>query len=191
MADYAQEGAGAHGATTTVIGQPDPGAVAHEGPNPMDIQGSMVLLTWITFGLMALVLYKVAWKPILAGLEKREADIRKALEEAQKTREEYARIEAKRQQVITDADDKAKEIVDAARQAAVEAAATIEAKAREEAQILLANAQREIKTAHEKAVADIRRESADLAIGLSRRIIGENLDEVRSRELVDRLLKKM
>jgi F-type H+-transporting ATPase subunit b len=151
----------------------------------------MMGLTWLTFGLMALVLYKVAWKPILAGLAKRESDIRKALEEAQKTRDEYALIEQKRQQAIAEADAKAKEIVDAARQAAVDAAAVIEAKAREESQILLANAQREIKTAQEKAVDSLRRESADLAIGLSRKIIGANLDDARSRELVDRILRTM
>lgn len=163
----------------------------HAQPNLLQPSSTMMGLTWLTFGLMAFVLYKVAWKPILAGLDKREADIRKAIEEAQKTREEYARIEEKRQQIVAEADTKAKEIVDAARQAAVDAAATIENKAREEAQILLANAQREIKTAHEKAIADIRRESADLAVGLSRKIIGENLDEARSRDLVDRILRTM
>ncbi len=176
--------------TDTLIEVPAHGG-EHAQPNLLQPSTTMMGLTWLTFGLMALVLYKVAWKPILAGLDKRESDIRKALEEAQKTRDEYARIEEKRQQIIADADGKAKEIVDAARQAAVDAAAVIEAKAREESQILLANAQREIKTAQEKAVADVRRVSADLAIGLSRKIIGENLDDTRSRELVDRILRTM
>jgi F-type H+-transporting ATPase subunit b len=164
---------------------------AHQQPSLLNPSPTMMGLTWLTFGLMALVLYKVAWKPILAGLAKRESDIRKTLEEAQKTRDEYALIEQKRQQAIAEADAKAKEIVDAARQAAVDAAAVIEAKAREESQILLANAQREIKTAQEKAVDSLRRESADLAIGLSRKIIGANLDDARSRELVDRILRTM
>lgn len=175
---------------SATVEQPSHGD-AHGSPNPIDVSAPMMGLTWLTFGLMAFVLYKVAWKPILTGLEKREQDIRKAIEEAQKTREEYARIDDRRQQIIGEADAKAKQIVESARQAAADAAATIEARAREEAQILLGNAQREIKSAHEKAVADIRRESADLAIGLSRKIIGETLDEARSRELVDRLIKTL
>ena len=80
-------------------------------------------------------------------------------------------------------------MIDQARQAATEAAAVIEAKARQEQEILLGNARREIKDAREKAVAELRRESADLAIGLSRKIIGESLDEQKSRELVDRLIQ--
>lgn len=165
------------------------GSGGHGSPNPVEVSGPMMGLTWLTFGLLALVLYKVAWKPILTALDKRETELRQALDEARKTREEYAGIEDKRRQLIEEADARAKDIVNQARQAAVEAAAVIEGKAREESQILLANAQREIKTAHEKALADLRRESADLAIGLSRKIIGESLDEQKSRDLVDRLIK--
>lgn len=182
MADssHTEDAASAHTVST-------PGG--HGTPNPVEVSAPMMGLTWLTFGLLALVLYKVAWKPILTALDKREADIRQALDTAQKTREEYARIEEKRTQLINEADTKAKEIIQSARQAAVDASNSIEAKAREEAQILLGNAQREIKAAQEKAVADLRRESADLAIGLSRKIIGESLDEKKSRDLVDRLIK--
>lgn len=177
------------GATATVA-QPSKGD-AKGAPNPVDVSAPMMGLTWLTFGLLAIVLYKVAWKPILSGLDKRENDIRTALEEARKSREEYARLEERRKLLIAEADAKAQEMIDSARQAALSAAATIEAKAREESQILLANAQREIASAREKAISDLRRESADLAIGLSRKIIGETLDEQRGRELVDRLIKTM
>jgi F-type H+-transporting ATPase subunit b len=187
MADSTHAETPAHGVAT--MEHPAPGAGDHAAPNPVQVSGSMMGLTWLTFGLLALVLYKVAWKPILTALDKREHEIRTALDEARLTREEYARIEEKRRQLIDEADAKAKEIVTGARQAAVEASAVIETKAREEAQILLANAQRELKAAHEKALADLRRESADLAIGLSRKIIGESLDEKKSRDLVDRLIK--
>lgn len=164
---------------------------AHGGPNPIQVSGPMMGLTWLTFGLLAFVLYKVAWKPILTALDQREKQIRDALEEARLTREEYAQIDEKRTQLIDEADAKARAIVEQARKAAVETAQTIEAKARDEANILLANAQREISTAHEKALADLRRESADLAVGLTRKILADQLDESRGRELVDRMLKQV
>lgn len=163
----------------------------HDGPAPAsvtDINTTMIVLTWVTFGLLAAILYKVAWKPILAGLEKREEDIRKALEGAQHARDELAKIEDNRARVIAEADAQAKAIVEAARKGAVDAAATIEAKAREEAQLLLATAQREILSAQEKATASLRKESADLAIALSRKILRGNLDEERSRKLADELI---
>lgn len=163
----------------------------HGGGNPVNVTPSMVGLTWITFLLMAFVLYKVAWKPILTALEAREEDLRRAIDNAQKTRDELAKIDATRQKMVSEADAKAREIVDAARQAAVDAAAVIEHKARDEAQILLENAQREIRTEQQRAMAALRKESADLAIQLARKVIGENLDEARGRAITDKLIKDL
>lgn len=168
-----------------------PAGGAPSAPNPVEVSGSMMGFTWLTFGLVALVLYKVAWKPILSALDQREKQIRDALEEARLTREEYARIEAKRAQIIDEADAKARAIIEQARQGALEAAQTIEAKARENAGILLANAQRELAIAHQKALADLRRESADLAVALARSVLADQLDERRSRALVDRMLQQV
>jgi F-type H+-transporting ATPase subunit b len=164
---------------------------AHGEPNVMGVAPKMMGLTWITFLLLVAVLYKVAWKPILAALEHREEHLRKAVENAEQIRKELASIDDKRKAIISEADGRAREIVDAARAAASEAAATIENKAREESQILLENAQREIRAEQEKALAALRKESADLAIGLSRKIIGESLDENRGREIVDRIIKTL
>ncbi len=168
------------------------GAAGHHGGGKAvsEVQGTMVVLTWITFGLLAAVLYKVAWKPILAGLEAREAAIRKSLDDAEKARNELVRIEQQRAGLIAAADDKAKAIVEQARQAAAAAAATIEQKARDEAQILLANAQREIRTERDRAMAALRSESAELAIGLARRVLRDQLDEARGRAVVNQTIEK-
>lgn len=179
-----------HG-TIEVPASHDAHAGGHGGGNPVNVTPQMVGLTWITFLLMAVVLYKVAWKPILGALEKREEDLRKAIENAQKTREELAKIDETRQKIVSEADAKAHEIVNAARQAAVDAASVIEQKAREESQILLENAQREIRTAQEKAIASLRKESADLAVQMARKVIGDNLDEARSRALTDKLIREL
>ncbi|MCS6772219.1 MAG: F0F1 ATP synthase subunit B [Kiritimatiellae bacterium] len=159
--------------------------------NPIEVSAPMVGLTWLTFGLLALILYKVAWKPVLSALDRREKEIRDALEQARITREEYARLEERRKQLIEEADNKARQIIDDARHAAVEAARTIEARAREEASILLANAQRDIRIEREKAIADLRREAADLAVGLARKVLEDQLDESRARSLVDRMIQRL
>jgi len=45
-------------------------------PNVMNVAPQMMGLTWLVFGIVAALLYKLAWKPILGALEKREATIR-------------------------------------------------------------------------------------------------------------------
>jgi F-type H+-transporting ATPase subunit b len=179
--------------THTTVEVPASGE-AHGGDPTADLlkpDPILIGLTWLTFALLAIILYKVAWKPILAALDKREQDIRKAIEDAARTREELAQIDAKRRDILGEADAKAKEIVDTARKAAVDAAQAIESKAREEAQILIQNAQREISAAETRALAALRKESADMAVNLARKIIGANLDAERSRRVTDEFIQKL
>jgi F-type H+-transporting ATPase subunit b len=166
-------------------------SAAKEKPGVIDVSGSMVLLTYITFAITALVLYKVAWKPILALLDKREDQIRKALEDSERLRAEMANIDQTRAAVLTEAEKHSREMIDKGRQAAADSARAIEAKAREESQILLENARREIRAESDKARAALRRESAELAVGISRKILQDNLDEKRSRELADQLISQV
>lgn len=167
------------------------GGEGHGEVSVINVSPSMMALTWVTFAITAIVLYKAAWKPILAALDKREETIRQSLEDAEKARAELEGIEQARSRIIGEADQKARDIVEKARQGAVEAAHAIEAKARDEAQIMLENARREITAAQEKAMSSLRRESAELAIDISRRILVDNLDEARSRAIADSLISKL
>ncbi len=160
-------------------------------PGVIDVSGKMMTLTYVTFAITAFVLYKIAWKPILNLLDRREETIRRSVEEAEKTRAEYASIDATRSKLIAEADQRAREIVEKARVAAVEVGTSIETKAREEANILLENARREIRAEQDKAMAAIRKESAELVIEVSRKVLQENLDENRSRALADKMIEKV
>lgn len=160
----------------------------HEAVNPVKVDGPMVLWTWVTFALLAWVLHKFAWKPILAGLEKREDKIRKSVEHAEEITQRLEQVQSQQAAMIREADEKAKEIVAAARKAAVEAARIIENHAKEEAQVVLENARQDISAATDKAKASLRRESAEIAVGLARKILREELDAHRQKQLVDRLI---
>lgn len=159
--------------------------------NVAEIQGQMVIWTWVVFIVVAVVLYRVAWKPILAALAEREEKIQRALDDARTAREQVEQIEATRESLIAEADAKAKEIVAEARQGAVAAAQVIETKAREEAQILLENAQREIRTSLEKAEATLRQEMAEFAVLLSSKLVQENLDTPKNQALVNKLIEEL
>ena len=152
---------------------------------------SMVILTWVTFFILLGILCKFAWRPILLALENREEMIRRAVDDANKAREELARIHQTRDQIITEAEGKAKEIVDESCRAAKEAAKIIAEKAKQETHVLLENARREINSEEERAKAWFARESADLAIAIAGKLMEENLDNEKNRKLVDKLLKEI
>jgi len=161
------------------------------GDNPLNVDFQMVLWTWITFALLLAVLYKFAFKPILAALDGREKKIRDSLENAEKARLELENMQQKSAEMIAAADTQAKEIISQARDQALETAKMIDDKAKEEAQKTRDNALKDIETAKQQASDSLRRESAELAISLAGKIIGENLDDAKNRSLTEKLISEL
>jgi len=157
----------------------------------VNVSPSMVGLTWITFILMTFVLWKFAWRPILKALDMREDSIRKALDDAEKARSETADLEARQQQILKDSRSEAQKILEDARDAARHTAESIQSRAGQEARELIENAKKEISGATEKARAELRRESAELAIAMATKVIGDNMDSDKNRAIVQKMMKEM
>ena len=176
--------------TTPTIEVPAGEAAAHHPDvNILSPDVSMMILTWVTFFSLLVILHKFGFKPILTAVQKREDEIRRSLEEADKIRQQLVAINANRDQVISDAHHKAQEIMEQSRKAALELVRVIQDKARGENQILLANAKREIEAETLKARYALRRESAELAVTLASKILKERLDEDGSDRIVNELIK--
>ncbi len=162
-----------------------------DAPGVMSVAPTMMGLTWLVFGIVAAMLYKLAWKPILKALDQREATIRQSLDNAAKLRDELAKLELQRTEVLAEADRKSRDVIAAARKVAGETAALIEQKARAEGQQLVENARREITAAEEQAKAALRQETAELALAAASRLLGENLTDAKNRALTDQLIKNL
>ena len=159
--------------------------------DPLAIQGQMFWLFLGVFIVAFFILKKFAFGPILAALDERESQIRDSVESAERIQRELKELEETRKSVIAEADAKAKEVIEEARKGAVEAARSIEKSAKDEAKILVDNARREIAAAEAQAEAALRAESARLAVELAGKVLGENLDDSKNRELVDRLIAEI
>jgi F-type H+-transporting ATPase subunit b len=159
-------------------------------PKLIDL-GSVALWTWITFGIVAWVLYKIAWKPILAALDARENRIRKSLEDADAARKQLEQIEATRSQMMVDAEEKTKAIIAEAREAATEAAGNIERKAGEKVQIMYENADRDIHAMKSQAATTLRNEQVEMVIKLTSRVVMENMDTEKNLALTDKLISEL
>lgn len=153
--------------------------------------GTMVLLTWITFFTLLGILHKFAWKPILTLLKKREESIQTAVDHVEKIKIEMESLDSKCQGILNEAEERATQILTQARQGAVDAAKIIEHKAKEEARITLENALRDIHEERDKAKAFLQKESTKLAIDLASKLLEENLDDEKNRTLVNNLIKQI
>lgn len=178
-----------HASTHETVDAGHGGHGEDEGPIQVDL--GMFLLFLLVFVAAAAILKKYAWGPILDGLDAREQKIAKSIEQADEIEARLNDIESRQAALIAEADEKAKSIVEHSREAAREAARVIEKKAGEEARILVENAAREIESAREKAEASLRRESAELAVGLATKILETEMTADQQVKLTEKLIKEI
>src|SRR5207247_7046678 len=80
--------------------------------NILAIQWDLGLWTLVVFGLLLLILRKVAWGPMLEGLKRREANIREAIEDAKRARAEAEQVRAQFQREMAKAHGNVRPLLD-------------------------------------------------------------------------------
>jgi F-type H+-transporting ATPase subunit b len=162
---------------------------AEGGPGLFDVNLGLSLWTVVIFLLLVGLLRKYAWGPILEQVEAREKRIQAALDDSAASRQEAASLLEEHKAQLADARRQASEIIAEGRAAGEKVRKDIEEKARVEALGIVEAARREVQRERDQAIADLRRESVDLAIAAASKLMGERLDSDRDRQLVIEYLK--
>ena len=174
--------------TPTTVQTQVPSAVPEQGgiltPDVM-----LVCLTWATFFAVLFVLHKFAWKPILAGLKQREDYIRKSVDDADKIKAELAAVEVAKAKIIEEAKGKANTIIEQSRKVGNELAAQIEQRAKKNAEEIVSSAHQEIEGERERVRNALKKESVQTAVSLAEKILKENLDTEKNRNLINQAIK--
>jgi F-type H+-transporting ATPase subunit b len=156
-----------------------------------DINPGLTLWTGITFLVLLVVLRKFAWGPIVKMLDERERTIRDAIEQAKKERAEAERMVAEQKAALIGAQKEAAELAKRSAQDVEVLRQDLTARARKEADDLVAQARRQIVDEKSKAIAEIKGLAADLAIDAARKLIQASLDEKAQRALVEDYIAKL
>ncbi len=164
---------------------------AHEAsPGIINVSKPMLALTWVSFVIVAVLLYKVAWKPILAALDMRERGIRKALEDAERASQEAAASEERNRKLIQDADSEAQRIMAEARATAEASVRQLREESERRSRELAEETRRDIAAATEHARQALRLETSELVIQLTSKILAENITPEKNRELIQAALRE-
>lgn len=143
------------------------------------------LYTLIVFGLLMFVLAKFAWPNIKAGLEKREANILGALEQARKDRtESEARLAEARKQLAEAAQQAGNLLAEARKDAEALKAAETE-KGIKDAEAERDRARREAETRMETLKKELMQEVAQLAALMASKALGKQVTLEDQRQLID------
>ena len=157
----------------------------------LEPHAGLIIWTIITFLVVLFVLKKFAWPHLLAALDEREKRISDAIAGAEQARQEAEEVLREHRQKLAAADEEARQVVAEAREAGANVRQTIVSQAREEAERLLDQARTNIESEKRAAIAELRRETANLAVQAAGALIDANLDDEKNRGLVDDFIARI
>jgi F-type H+-transporting ATPase subunit b len=129
----------------------------------------------ISFGIVAILLHRFAYKPILQVLEERRQRIAEGLANAERIKQELARTEAARQEVLNQANIQANRLIEEARAAAARVQEQETQKAIVAAEQIIAKAREAATQDHARMLADLKREIGHLVVETTSRVTGKVL----------------
>lgn len=157
----------------------------------LEINPGLIIWTIITFVIVLLILRWTAWKPLVAGLTAREEKIRGALDQAEQARRQAQALLDEHKKQIAAAEDQVQRILSEGRTLADKQRTEITDKAAASARHMLEQAKEEIQREKDAALAQLRKEVADLAIGAAGKLLDKNLDTPAQRSLVDAAIREI
>ncbi len=149
----------------------------HQLQTQFGIEGKYLLMQVISFAILAFVLYRFFFKPVLATMDERNAKIASGLKNAEETQARLAAAAAESAAIVKNAQLEAQKVVDEARKIAKDFADKQQAEATARAADTLAKAQQAIELEHKKMLDQARGEIARLVVTTTERVLAKKLTD--------------
>jgi F-type H+-transporting ATPase subunit b len=142
------------------------------------------LIFWqlVFFGILFFLLAKFAWKPILGSLQEREHQIQSALDLAEKTRADMAKLQSDNQKLLAEARSERDSILKAAKEAADRIIAESKDKATVEGKRIIEDAREAINNERASLVAQMRKEMVTISLDIAEKVLRKELSDKTSQE---------
>jgi F-type H+-transporting ATPase subunit b len=157
----------------------------------LGIQPSLLLAQIINFAIIAFVLTKLLYKPILGMLEKRKKEIQSGLALTEKMKLEEEKLKVKQDKLLDAARADAHQILEKAKQDAAAEEKQIVAEAHTEAAAVLAKAKAEAERLHLEMRKDIQKEAVRLAQAMTEQLVKSVLSQQDQHKLINQQIKKL
>jgi len=148
----------------------------------------LMVWTLVIFVILMFVLSRYAFGPITAAVEARERALEEAIEGAKRDRDAAAKLLQEHQAAIDTARAEAQKIIADGRAVGEKMRTDMIEQTRKEQQDMLERARRDIESEKDKAIMQLRREAVDLALAGATKVIEQNLESQKNRQLVESYL---
>lgn len=178
-------------AVLPVIASEEAAAQEHATPSVFEGYYGESIWTLVWFAVLLVVLWKFAWKPLLAGLTGRQEYIEKQISDAEKTRAEAKKVLDEYGAKLADAERQGRDII-----------STRTKEAEKQAKEVVRQNQKDIEQMKLRAEADLERERVDAEDGLwtqagdivrrlGEEIFGKTLDDTDNQKLIDEAIARL
>ncbi len=144
----------------------------------------------INFTILLIVLRMFAYKPVMRLLDERKKRIQEGLEASEEAKRRLAETEKEAAAQLERARQEGQGLIGQAQQISTRIQEEARQQARTEAEQLLERARSEIQLERDGAIAELRREFADLTITAAERVIRQSLDRQAHRRLIEEVLSE-
>jgi F-type H+-transporting ATPase subunit b len=145
----------------------------------------------VSFVIVALVLRKFAYKPILAVLEQRRQQIAEAQLNAEKIKQQLAEAEQRYQEILSKANAQAQKMIDEARESASHVAERKQQEAVAEAEQIIAKAREAVELERERTMMELKRQLGRLVVETTAKVTGKVLTPEDQRRLQEEAARQI
>lgn len=145
----------------------------------------------ISFCIVAFLLHRFAYKPILKMLDQRRAQIAEGLANAEKIKKELAETEAARKKMMTEAGAEATKLIEQAREMADQVREKETQKAIAAAEQIIAKAREAAEQDHQRMLADLKKEVGRLVVQTTMTVTGKVLTPEDQNRLAEETTKEI
>ncbi|MEM8867894.1 MAG: F0F1 ATP synthase subunit B [Verrucomicrobiota bacterium] len=167
------------------------GNVISEIAGKFGVKWSTLIAQMINFGLVALVLYFLAVKPVAKTLDERQQKIADGLQYAEEMKTQLAEAERECSEKIKEAAVEAQHLLGEARE---QSKAMIEQKTQEaaaQAEAIIRKASEATENERQKMLSDVRQEVARLVVATSSKVLSRELSDSEKTTYADSAAKEL
>lgn len=159
--------------------------------NSLHIQWQLIAAQAVNFFLLAFILTKVAYKPLMNALNNRRETIEASLQKAADIEEQMAKFREYHEEQLVKARDEAQAIITEARtNSDTERQARLE-KTGQDIEAIFTRAEKEIVAQKDDMLRDVEKRMADMLIPALENVLRESVDEDLRAKLFERSVAKV
>jgi len=160
------------------------------GLGSLGINLSTLIAQIINFAVLFVLLYFVAYKPIMRMLDERSKRVKESMDKTEYIKGQAELAEKETLKRIQEASKEGQKLIQKAEQAGEEIRQKVQQDAEKQSEKILKRAQVEIQQERDEAVSELKQHFANLTILTAGKVINKTLDKETHKELIEKALEE-